>query len=365
MVDIDNDCDLYVLFLLVGKIDGAIRDAVVPVESLEVLIQNAKKEYLESESTLLYVFDVEVKLRSSVQQHNLEAYVTGGFNSEDEEEIFLSAVRLSGECPLWMNASDFRLATPSSSQLQTPAAVSETSGAQGAVLVAGLVAALAAGAILTAIFVFVRIVGRRNNGGNRIPGLVDDSRVQDLHDHEAISEIGLEACYEISTLGDPPIVGSITEEEPQETSTNDSFSLDYDYQKPPNPKAYSCSSVSESDVSMKSNPLVSRDDDTLEAQYVAGEQFEVFAPPGVLGLILDTNTDGIPIVTNVKSSSVLSDAVKPGDRLLAVDGVDVVLMMASDISRIIANKKNQPERHLLFARPITHDLSSAGSLQTK
>lgn len=129
----------------------------------------------------------------------------------------------------------------------------------------------------------------------------------------------------------------------------DSFSLDYDFQRAymqNEPSTVSGRTQSEEDLSQ----LIA-DDDTLDAQYQSVEStIEVEAPPGVLGLVLETNIDGIPVVHAIKPNSVLSERVRIGDRLLSVDGHDVSVMLASDVSKLIASKKDQPSRKFVFKR---------------
>jgi hypothetical protein len=178
----------------------------------------------------------------------------------------------------------------------------------------------------------------------------------EAHDYEMASEIGLQTDVEVSTLGDPipqsasPDTGIVGD-----VSTAGSFSLDYDY------KAYymyqDIPSITE-EVSRGgggeslSNTLLPADDDTFEAQYGVGDPFEVLAPAGVLGLILETNEDGVPTINNIKPASVLANQVEIGDRLLSVDGIDVSVMLASDVSRLIASRKEAPVRKFVFARPM-------------
>ncbi|KAL7577624.1 hypothetical protein ACA910_015143 [Epithemia clementina (nom. ined.)] len=356
--EIGDDCDLFVLDVLKARIEGEIQSADESIEWLEVAMLNPSRYYDVAESALVYTLDVEIRVRTPTVHESAERYLTEGFSSQQDQLLVLTILKSSTNCPLFANAFGFAFIITSTSSLGMDPTVN--SGTQGTVLIAAFVAAIAAGAILTAIFVFRRLVV--NSSNRTVSEVPDEENHSHVRDHEDISEIGIEAAYEVSTLGDPPIVGPVVE--PQETATNESFSLNYDYKPPLGPHTNSCSSLSD-DYTARSNNFVSKDDATLEAQYVSGEQFEVFAPPGSLGLILDTNSDGVPVVTSVKTTSVLSDTVQPGDRLLAVDGLDVVLMIASDISRIIALKKDQPERHFLFLRPAKKEMNSARSLETK
>lgn len=259
-------------------------------------------------------------------------------------------------CPLFANATNFSLVTPSSLELGDPEPIGKD-GADGTVVILASVATVSVTAILTAIFVFVRLMSRHNGGSTRTSASdFKEVSVFEPRDHEAIKEIGVGPDNDISTLGDPPGMSYRFKDEPQETSTNATFSLAYDYQKKVNPN-----SVADNET-LKSTVFVAEDDDTLEAQYVTGEQFDVYAPAGFLGFVLGSNADGFPVVTHVKDTSVLNDSVQPGDRLIAVDGVDVVLMHTTDISQMIASKQNQEERHLLFSRPVNRKQRSFSSL---
>jgi len=65
------------------------------------------------------------------------------------------------------------------------------------------------------------------------------------------------------------------------------------------------------------------------------------APPGKLGIILANKADSKgTVVSGVRSSSVLSEKVSPGDRIVAIDGEDVSLMTVSEITTIMARKSD-------------------------
>jgi hypothetical protein len=80
-------------------------------------------------------------------------------------------------------------------------------------------------------------------------------------------------------------------------------------------------------------------------------KFQVQAPAGKLGLVLDTCEDGTPVVDEIVSSSPLAGQVRVGDRLLSLDGQDVTTMIATTVARLIASKKNNRVRQFTFARP--------------
>jgi C-terminal processing protease CtpA/Prc len=78
--------------------------------------------------------------------------------------------------------------------------------------------------------------------------------------------------------------------------------------------------------------------------------FEVKVPPGLLGMVIDTPGGGIPIVRAIKSNSVLRERVMVGDRLVAVDDVNVEHLSAVEVSSLISTKSHL-HRLLVFIRP--------------
>jgi hypothetical protein len=77
--------------------------------------------------------------------------------------------------------------------------------------------------------------------------------------------------------------------------------------------------------------------------------FEVRAPPGKLGMVVDTPNGGVPVVRAIKPDSVLSGHVQMGDRLISVDHINVTSMSALEVSNLISLKQNQ-SRLLIFCR---------------
>jgi type IV secretory pathway protease TraF len=72
----------------------------------------------------------------------------------------------------------------------------------------------------------------------------------------------------------------------------------------------------------------------------------VVVPPGKLGIILASRRGGIgTFIAEVKNSSSLKGAVLPGDRLVAIDGVDVSAMVVAQVTSIMMEKSSK-ERQL-------------------
>lgn len=83
---------------------------------------------------------------------------------------------------------------------------------------------------------------------------------------------------------------------------------------------------------------------------VKEELLHVFAPPGKLGVVIDTPDDGAPVVHAVKDSSVIADKIQVGDKLVAVDDEDVRSMTAIKVSKLISRKSANPSRKLTIVR---------------
>merc|ERR1712071_140101 len=61
------------------------------------------------------------------------------------------------------------------------------------------------------------------------------------------------------------------------------------------------------------------------------------APPGRLGIIVETTPDG-PLIYALKHSSPLVGIIKPGDIIIAMDDIDTTTMTAAELTRLMAEK---------------------------
>lgn len=77
---------------------------------------------------------------------------------------------------------------------------------------------------------------------------------------------------------------------------------------------------------------------------------DVYAPPGKLGVVIDTPDDGAPVVHAIKESSVIADKLQVGDKLVAVDDEDVRAMTAIKVSKLISRKSSNNTRKLSIIR---------------
>ena len=87
------------------------------------------------------------------------------------------------------------------------------------------------------------------------------------------------------------------------------------------------------------------------------EMLEILAPAGKLGVVIDTpSLSAVPIVHAIKDSCPIRNGIKVGDKLVAVDGVDVREYSASEVSRLISRKSDQKSRKLTIIRSIRNGM---------
>lgn len=98
-------------------------------------------------------------------------------------------------------------------------------------------------------------------------------------------------------------------------------------------------------------------DSSFEAYYrqqqgggLGGEILEIHAPPGKLGMSIDTPEDGDPIVHAIKECSIIADKLKVGDRIIAVDDEVVRDYTALQISKILSRKSANATRKITVIR---------------
>lgn len=71
--------------------------------------------------------------------------------------------------------------------------------------------------------------------------------------------------------------------------------------------------------------------------------YDVFAPPGALGIVVDTTEKGC-IVYSLKKSSPMQGLMNRGDLIIGLDNFDVRNMNASSLTKLMAKKSEQTER---------------------
>jgi hypothetical protein len=73
--------------------------------------------------------------------------------------------------------------------------------------------------------------------------------------------------------------------------------------------------------------------------------YDVFAPPGPIGIVVDTTKDG-PAVHALKTTSPMLGLIQPGDLIVGLDDQDTRSMTAATLTRLMAAKAQEHERKI-------------------
>ena len=73
--------------------------------------------------------------------------------------------------------------------------------------------------------------------------------------------------------------------------------------------------------------------------------YDVFAPPGPIGIVVDTTSNG-PAVHSLKHTSPMIGLIAPGDLIVGLDDEDTRGMTAAVLTRLMAQKATQKERKI-------------------
>jgi len=306
-------------------------------------------------TVLVIVYDVNVALVSMIQTHDLERYVEGPFNTQAEQDQFIRDLKATND-PAFAQVSAVSVTLPN--DLGTGGnnidGIKGDGGGGGGGGSMGLVIGIAMVGTMIVALIGILIHRRlRNNGSFKksssggtpmSPGHTDPSNMMmNRHDMKYAQEINVGPNDDISTLGEP--IGLFGD---HITTTDETATIDYDY------KRLLKESQSVAGESTNLNSILGEMTEVTSGVYIdklVEDRIDVDAPPGNLGLIIDAGDDGCPFVCEVKETSVLRDRVWVGDRLLSVDSVDLTIMRTGDVYKVIASKKDFPQRKFVFARP--------------
>lgn len=325
-------------------IEREVRKVVPRLETLETMIFNPRTDVDNSAVSL--IFDVLIEIRSPVLDHDIYRYIQGPFDTQEEKDSFARFLRSTG-CPQFVNVGTIDVLIPEEEMKEASVRDADPPTA----LIIGLSVAIAAMLLLVAIFVFVRIRRNHKITNADVNGVTLYASDDNKGDDGYASEIGVGSSYDVSTLGDPLPPEVIRLPEVGDASTMGSHSLDYDFQKAYVGACSTTDSIVTNETCAEDSRLAPSLLGAEETFATTGRQFEVIAPSGLLGLILESSyEDGQPSVHSIKPNSVLAIEVEIGDRLLSVDGEDITMMQASEVSRLIASKKDQASRVFVFSR---------------
>lgn len=299
-----------------------------------------------SYDSLKVLFDVEILLRSPEENHDVGRYIGGAFNSVDDKQSYIVDLRLTQQ-EAFDNTISVDVVVPDVVPTQAPtSAPVKASTSIG--LIIGMVVVAVSGLALGGFFLYTRRRKRRiqSDADNKDPPSTNIASTNEGRTYAG--EIHMQDDDEVSNLTDPYGMGSRVGPGGEGSTVGDTIE-NYEFWR-----TYRANQTvtSNSHEGSENNILVEEDDDTLRVQYLEEDKFEVDAPAGLLGLVLEQSiSDGVPTVHAIKTTSPLSDSVQVGDRLVSVDGDDVTILLASDVSRLISEKRNQPIRRFVFSRP--------------
>jgi len=106
-------------------------------------------------------------------------------------------------------------------------------------------------------------------------------------------------------------------------------------------------------------PLTTHQDDS-EASYV-DQLVEIDAPPGMLGIVVDSSLPGPPVIHAIKDNSVLKDKLFVGDRIVYFDGEDTAELSSMQLTRLIGSRSENPVRKFGVIRKVKSTDDSEGT----
>lgn len=325
-------------------------------------------------SPLQIVFDTVVSFQSLSQDLDVSAMIGGAFNTDEDRAKYLNELQSTGDRSFSSINSVivFINGVPQEEE-------ENTKKGGGGVNIFIIIGAAAGGA---ALLLVAALIYCRKRQPHKETTVATSSKTSG--DERVNTDILMENQDDVSTLGDPMYAPGgmlLPGLERDDTVTASIVSGDYDYSRrygaaetsPANPRARADtlqSSLDGSQVAGSATDLSSyaglgkmdnsifSDDSSFEQQFAnMEERFEVDAPQGKLGMVIDTPSGGVPVVHAIKETSVLADRVDVGDRLLSVDDEDTTGLTAMQVSKLISQKAQNSSRILVFARTRTRTMS--------
>lgn len=347
------------------------------------LLQNARF----ANNSLIVEFNVFVTFRSVSKDHDLDEFVFSAWDAPNEKKSFIN--RLKSLSSFFQNIEEVNVEVEGFIPKRADPVDPADDGPDIAVIAGGA----GGGALLLLLCGYLYV---RNKSEKGEMNDFDQTKATSQSGQRIAAEILVEPQDEVSTLGDPMfapggmLIGSLEKDEvtaryvfmfnvklPHLLLNQFEYLLDYSvgddydyarqYRNERNPASLAgdrsrlmseeytkSSSVNSATMMSKLGRMgesLFADDASFEQQFAQPEErFDVVAPAGKLGMVIDTPNGGFPVVHAIKDTSVLSDRVRVGDRLLSVDGDDCTAMTAMQVSKLISLKSEKPARVLVFAR---------------
>ncbi|CAB9517065.1 Intercellular signal essential for a variety of patterning events during development (By similarity) [Seminavis robusta] len=350
--------------------ETAIREEVIDVlnnqvESVDVRVeivsqnpQQSTSRFLQEpaldtpgtiSSNLTIIFDVEFYIRAVIEDHNVRRYVGAALDGAGDQSVFIQQLKSSGEAA-FQDLTTVRLVLPPDKTGVSSSLTEDDRETLGTGMAVGIAAVSIASIALLIVGVYMWAKRRPDYSHSSS----SDQRLNNLNDDD-VSDLAFDIVdkpdVDVSTLGDP-IPQGISASPTDVSIAEETTSLPYDYKVASHalPSLDESGSFSYSDVG--SNVMsVQTDDDTLDAQYNIEDRIEVEAPPGMLGLVLEEDSEGVASVYDMKELSPLAHKIQIGDKLVSVDDVDVSGMPVQLVMKLIASKQKKRVRRMVFCRP--------------
>ena len=101
---------------------------------------------------LTVIFDVEILLRSRIEEHDVGLYISGAFNSPNDKQSYVVEMRLTRQ-PAFSRTVSVDVRVPNAVPTLAPTPTSPPSSSNNIGLTVGLVVAIVSGLILDGLFV--------------------------------------------------------------------------------------------------------------------------------------------------------------------------------------------------------------------
>jgi hypothetical protein len=326
---------------------------------------------LQQKNGLMVVFDTSVEWRSE-GIYDIPALVGGTWDTQQNQDAYIAALKATGD-------ATFQDITAMMTDINgwTPGSGGDDKKVGNDLFI--IIGASVGGGLLLFLGGIALLYCRRRHVQAKKKAIktttLTQATPQQLSSNgiERIStEIVVDHQDDVSTLGDPMWGAGgmlIPGMEKDETIAASSFG-DYEYAKAYGAAEGAPMSVATESVSKRTGLFSGSerelstaldlghmeeqffsDDSSFEEQYQHGEVLiTVMAPKGKLGMVIDTPSNGVPVVHAIKETSVLASQVKVGDRLLSVDGEDCTMMSAMQVSKLISERAENPSRAFVFSR---------------
>jgi hypothetical protein len=322
------------------------------------------------ESTLEIIFDTAVSFKYATTNLDVAALIGAAFDTEEDMSAYL---RLLGQ-----SFADISKVSVEINGIPQTVTLPESPDSPDGVDMGVIIGAVAGGIALVGLLLIVFLrkkkpvhddnitfaSSKQKPGHERVNTDVMMAKQDDISTlgdpmpgiFNPVAGIFMEPQDDISTLGDPmpanfPMPANLLGKD--DTTTGSIVSGDYEYEK-----GYGQATSPGVHESVQGSGVdsVLGDEESFLRQFtpqvaMEEERFEIDAPAGKLGMVIDTPSGGIPVVHAIKDSSMMVEqGVRIGDQLVAIDDEDTTGLTAMQVSKLISQKADNPSRVLVFVR---------------